>query len=297
MAEKHNTPISHFGTPSVEGSSNARQNTVISRLKDNEQKFNACSLYLKGKIKNARDFQPDYINFIEKKSAYKSDFIIGMTLFTSSIFAIVYAIIPRVGTSRAALLILFSSVFAIFYFIEFATKKIRITRSKRYIETKELPRLKRENISHKTNMNIIKSEELKRKEQTLLPEQKQTTEDIEKMKHEIERERMEREAHQRQEQARQDFLNYKIEDDPSYFKETDRFEKSNRTMTSEDAYRVLDVKFGASKAEVQKGYREAVVQFHPDRVTHMGEEFKHLAEQRTKLLNQAYEFLIKSLID
>ncbi len=57
----------------------------------------------------------------------------------------------------------------------------------------------------------------------------------------------------------------------------------------EDPYKVLDVKRGQPLPEIQRRYKEQLLQYHPDRVQHLGPELQELAEQKTIELNQAFQ--------
>ena len=54
------------------------------------------------------------------------------------------------------------------------------------------------------------------------------------------------------------------------------------------AYRVLEIDSAASDDEVKKAYRDMARKFHPDKVEHIGEDFKKLAEEKFKSINEAY---------
>ena len=58
---------------------------------------------------------------------------------------------------------------------------------------------------------------------------------------------------------------------------------------SPDPYVVIGVAPSASEDHIKKAYRELVSRYHPDKVTHLGDEFKTLAEKRLKQINQAYQ--------
>ncbi len=60
-----------------------------------------------------------------------------------------------------------------------------------------------------------------------------------------------------------------------------------------DPYDVLGVRRGADQEELKQAYRELVNKYHPDKVTHLGEEFRKLAEIRFKEIQQAYQQLKK----
>ncbi len=58
-----------------------------------------------------------------------------------------------------------------------------------------------------------------------------------------------------------------------------------------DPYTVLKVGRQASQKEIREAYLELANQYHPDKVLHLGEEFKQLAENRFKEIQCAYESL------
>ena len=59
-------------------------------------------------------------------------------------------------------------------------------------------------------------------------------------------------------------------------------------------YTVLGVSQGASDQEIQKAYKTLASRYHPDKVQHLGEEFRELAEKRFKEIQQAYQELKKT---
>jgi DnaJ like chaperone protein len=56
-----------------------------------------------------------------------------------------------------------------------------------------------------------------------------------------------------------------------------------------DPYRVLGVDRQTSPENIKRAYRRLVNQYHPDKVTHLGPEFKDLAEKRFKEIQRAYQ--------
>jgi uncharacterized membrane protein YkvA (DUF1232 family) len=55
-----------------------------------------------------------------------------------------------------------------------------------------------------------------------------------------------------------------------------------------DPYRLLGVEKGASEEQVRKAYRDLLARYHPDRLHHLGEEFRLIAARKTVALNRAY---------
>ncbi|WP_339133462.1 MAG: DnaJ domain-containing protein [Candidatus Electrothrix sp. GW3-4] len=54
-------------------------------------------------------------------------------------------------------------------------------------------------------------------------------------------------------------------------------------------YAVLGVEQGADFAAIKKAYRKLSMQYHPDKVAHLGDEFKGVAEEKMKEINAAYD--------
>ena len=58
-----------------------------------------------------------------------------------------------------------------------------------------------------------------------------------------------------------------------------------------DPYQILEIDRNASAAEIKKAYRELARKYHPDKLEHLGDEFKALAEMRFKEIQKAYQEL------
>ena len=58
-------------------------------------------------------------------------------------------------------------------------------------------------------------------------------------------------------------------------------------------YAVLGVEQGADFATIKKAYRKLSMQYHPDKVAHLGDEFKGVAEEKMKEINGAYDYFRK----
>jgi DnaJ like chaperone protein len=66
-----------------------------------------------------------------------------------------------------------------------------------------------------------------------------------------------------------------------------------RTDTDQ-AYEVLGARRDDPPDEVKRKYRDLAMKYHPDRVAHLGEEFRLLAEEKFRAIREAYEAIEKS---
>jgi DnaJ like chaperone protein len=60
-------------------------------------------------------------------------------------------------------------------------------------------------------------------------------------------------------------------------------------------YATLGLENGADMNTIKKAYRQLSMKYHPDKVSHLGDEFKAVAEEKMKELNAAYEFFKRKL--
>lgn len=58
-----------------------------------------------------------------------------------------------------------------------------------------------------------------------------------------------------------------------------------------DPYEVLGVASNASADEIKHAYRELAKKYHPDKVSHLGEEFREIAHRKFKEIQAAYDAL------
>lgn len=58
-------------------------------------------------------------------------------------------------------------------------------------------------------------------------------------------------------------------------------------------YRVLEIDPSASGDDIKRAYRRMANKYHPDKVSHLGEEFQQMAEEKFKSINVAYQQIKK----
>ncbi|MGM0613898.1 MAG: TerB family tellurite resistance protein [Bacteroidota bacterium] len=61
----------------------------------------------------------------------------------------------------------------------------------------------------------------------------------------------------------------------------------------ESAYKILEVSPNASMEEIKKAYRKMAVKYHPDKVSHLGEDVKKSAKDKFQKISAAYEEIKK----
>lgn len=84
-------------------------------------------------------------------------------------------------------------------------------------------------------------------------------------------------------------------------KHRERQQKKNGSQSSsrdakspKDPYEVLGISREADMDEIKKAYRKLANQYHPDKLNHLGEEFRALAEERFKDIQQAYQTILSN---
>jgi DnaJ like chaperone protein len=70
-------------------------------------------------------------------------------------------------------------------------------------------------------------------------------------------------------------------------------QRANGEASAEHYYATLGLEPGASMEEIKKVYRQMSMKYHPDKVRHLGEEFRTVAEQKMKEINAAYDYFKK----
>lgn len=66
---------------------------------------------------------------------------------------------------------------------------------------------------------------------------------------------------------------------------------ANTNSTAFDPYAVLGVSRNASPEEIRAAYRREMVNYHPDKVAHLGKELQELAKTKAQEINRATKSL------
>ena len=62
---------------------------------------------------------------------------------------------------------------------------------------------------------------------------------------------------------------------------------------TDSAYKILEIDRTVSNDEVKKAYRKMAMKYHPDKVSHLGDDFRKTADEKFKKVNEAYDKIKK----
>ena len=86
----------------------------------------------------------------------------------------------------------------------------------------------------------------------------------------------------------------------STYEQAKNYRRQNHNTYSEkaeyeetDPYVILGVKRGATKEEIKAAYKKLASEYHPDKVQHLGREFRDLAQKKFVLIQNAYDMVKK----
>jgi len=71
------------------------------------------------------------------------------------------------------------------------------------------------------------------------------------------------------------------------------FGGSGTAASTTRAYEILGIERNTTEEEIKKAYRQMALKYHPDRVTHLGEDVRKAAEEKFKKIQEAYETVKK----
>jgi DnaJ-domain-containing protein 1 len=70
-------------------------------------------------------------------------------------------------------------------------------------------------------------------------------------------------------------------------------ERPHNRPTPQSPLEVFDLPKNASRDEIERRYKELALQYHPDRVEHLGDDLKKLAHEKMIQIQAAYQQLLK----
>jgi DnaJ-domain-containing protein 1 len=83
-------------------------------------------------------------------------------------------------------------------------------------------------------------------------------------------------------------INSLKEENSNHFNQKDSKATSASSPTLDQAYKILEVNPDAGIVEIKSAYKKKMLEYHPDRVSNLGEEIKNLAEKKTKQINESF---------
>lgn len=72
---------------------------------------------------------------------------------------------------------------------------------------------------------------------------------------------------------------------------SDERESISSSNPARDPYEILGLDRTASTEQIHQAYRKLIVQYHPDKVAHLGDELRKVAHQKSIEIQAAYEQL------
>jgi DnaJ like chaperone protein len=61
----------------------------------------------------------------------------------------------------------------------------------------------------------------------------------------------------------------------------------------DSSYKILEISKSADNDEVKKAYKKMAIKYHPDKVSHLGEDFQNIAKEKFQKVNEAFNKIKK----
>jgi DnaJ like chaperone protein len=62
---------------------------------------------------------------------------------------------------------------------------------------------------------------------------------------------------------------------------------------TDSSYKILEIDPSSSDEEIKKAYRKMAMKYHPDKVSHLGDDIRKAADDKFARVNEAYEKIKK----
>jgi len=62
---------------------------------------------------------------------------------------------------------------------------------------------------------------------------------------------------------------------------------------TDSSYKILEIQKSATNDEIKKAYRRMAMKYHPDKVSHLGDDVRKSADEKFARVNEAYEKIKK----
>jgi hypothetical protein len=96
----------------------------------------------------------------------------------------------------------------------------------------------------------------------------------------------------------EDWINKKIDEEMDKEDDEEKFyddmDQNNEQQLENKYSKILGLNGGESIKDIESSYRKLIKMYHPDKVASMGKEIIKTAEEKTKELNDAYDFFKKN---
>jgi hypothetical protein len=100
-----------------------------------------------------------------------------------------------------------------------------------------------------------------------------------------------KETGQQEEKQRNESYGYSDKQEEESYKDKNNMGSNRSHIGIEEIYwKIMGLEFGVSPSEIKKQYRNLLSKYHPDKVSHLGQEFQEIAADKTKTINEAYDY-------
>jgi DnaJ like chaperone protein len=83
--------------------------------------------------------------------------------------------------------------------------------------------------------------------------------------------------------------------DKSNYSDKESFHhKENHQLSLFQAYKILEISSNSTIEEIKSAYKKKMMEYHPDRVSNLGQELKNLATKKSKEINESFNLIKQS---